>query len=70
MSSANRPCYSFRVKKKPHKRAAAFVPHPDDARAVRDALDHVERGEVLSPEASAKLVSDLLGEPWPEKKPK
>ncbi len=62
--------YTVMMKRKAVRANGTLVPHPDDARAVRDALDRAERGELLSARASEKIVSDLLGEPWPPKKNK
>jgi hypothetical protein len=39
-----------------------FVPHPDDEAAVREALEAVEGGELLSVEESAAYLRSLLGD--------
>ena len=39
-----------------------WKPHPDDEGDVREALASVERGELLSAEASAKFLRWLEGE--------
>jgi hypothetical protein len=39
----------------------AWKPHPDDERDVRDAAESVERGELLSPEASEAFLRWIEG---------
>ena len=44
-----------------HATRALWKPHPDDDAEVREALESVERGEVLSPDASERFLRWLEG---------
>ena len=48
------------TKPKQGQREPVFVPHPDDAADVREAFDAIERGDILSPEASAAYLRSLV----------
>jgi hypothetical protein len=39
-----------------------FVPHPDDADAVREGAEQAERGDLLSAEESEEYLRKLLAE--------
>jgi len=47
--------------------ARVFVPHPDDVDDVRASVEAIERGEVLSPEASAAYLRSLAEDNPPTK---
>jgi hypothetical protein len=47
---------------KPSDDGPAVGPHPDDADEVREASEAADRGEFLSPEETAAMMAELLGE--------
>jgi hypothetical protein len=50
------------------KKKPVFGPHPDDAAEAREAFAAAKRGEFLTPEESAKVLSDWAGESFAEPK--
>jgi hypothetical protein len=44
-----------------HEARKRWKPHPDDEAEVNEALESVDRGELLSPEASEAFVRWLEG---------
>jgi hypothetical protein len=47
---------------KPNQGRPAYVPHPDDLDAVREAFDESRKDDLLSPEESAAYLQELLGD--------